>query len=144
MNDAFPWCIALLLLACLTAGIVFFSGYGQQADAPGSVLYRGRPVRAWLEDAGSTDPTLRTDAFQALSEMGPANRDAVPELIQGLQANNFLVQAAAARALGRIGPNAKAAIPALEEAARDANLAVLREIVEARKRIEHPAEKPPI
>lgn len=101
-------------------------------------------MSAWLEDAGSTDLTLRTDAFQALAEMGPANRDAVPELIRGLQANNFLVQAAAARALGRIGPDAKSAIPALEEAARDADPGVLREIIEARKRIEGRANKAPV
>jgi HEAT repeat protein len=68
--------------------------------------------------------------------MGPANRDAVPELIQGLGANSFLVQAAAARALGSIGPEAKEAIPALEQAARDADIGTLREIVEAKKRIE--------
>jgi HEAT repeat protein len=141
MKDALLWCVVLLLIACLTAGLVYFSGVGPKADTQVPAVYRGRPVRAWLDDAGSIDPTLRTDAFKALSEMGPANRDAVPELTQGLQSNIFLVQAAAARALGRIGPNAKDAIPALEEAARGAGLAVLREIIEARKRIEGRADR---
>jgi hypothetical protein len=136
MNDAFPWCVALLVIACLTAGMVFFGGLAQKPEPTAPAVYRGRPVHAWLEDAGSSDRTTREDAFEALGEMGPANRDAVPELIQGLQANSSLVQAAAARSLGRIGPDAKAAIPALEEAERDADVVALREIIEARKRIE--------
>lgn len=41
MNDGFPWCVILLLIACLTAGLVVFSGYGSKADAEVPAIYRG-------------------------------------------------------------------------------------------------------
>jgi hypothetical protein len=136
MNDFFTWCVIIAVIAVLTAGIVLIGGILEGPAPVGQTTFRGRPLRAWLEDAASMDTTTRQDAFDALDRMGPENREAVPELVQALQSGNSLVRAAAARALGRIGPAAREAIPALEEAAQNGERADLREIIDARGRIE--------
>ena len=59
---------------------------------------------------------LKLGAAYALGKIGPAAKDAVPELVKALEAkdevNDFL-RSNAADALGGIGPEAKAAVPAL-------------------------------
>jgi HEAT repeat protein len=56
---------------------------------------------------------IRSDAAQALGELGSAAKEAVPALIESLQDRDFSVCRNAAWALGNIGPEAKGAAPAL-------------------------------
>ncbi len=62
------------------------------------------------------DKEVRGRAANALGQIGPAAKEAVPALIAALKDEDRLVRLHAAWALGQIGP---AAIPALEAAARD-------------------------
>lgn len=60
-----------------------------------------------------TDGRVRMMAADALSELGPAAKAAVPDLIPCLKDDNRYVVASSAKALGRIGPGAAFAVPAL-------------------------------
>jgi HEAT repeat protein len=60
-----------------------------------------------------TDGRVRMMAAGALSELGPAAKAAVPDLIPCLKDDNRYVVASSAKALGRIGPGAAFAVPAL-------------------------------
>jgi HEAT repeat protein len=64
----------------------------------------------------ATDPTayVRTRAIEALGNIGPQAKPAVPALIDALHDSN--VRTEAAIALGNIGPNAKDAVSALRDA----------------------------
>jgi len=61
---------------------------------------------------------LHTTAMTAAGNIGPAAKDAVPYMIQGLRHPDSYVRQESIRALGRIGPSAVAAVPALEELRR--------------------------
>ena len=65
----------------------------------------------------ATDSTafVRTKAAEALGNMGPKAKSAVPALIDALKDPN--VRTEAAIALGNIGPDAKSAVSALQDAA---------------------------
>jgi HEAT repeat protein len=74
----------------------------------------------WDRDTtGSRDQRLLAD----LGAMGPAAKDAVPDMIQVLSRHHFAdddeLRRAAAEALGRIGPAAAAALPKLRQVAAD-------------------------
>ncbi len=136
MKDTLAWCIAAAFFAFVTATLIFV-WINLDADAPAkTAMHRGRPVRDWLDDLRTLDPATRQEALEALGSMEEANRDAIPELIRALEDDNHLVRAGAARALGRIGPAARDSIPALEAASMESRRVDLREIIEARGRIE--------
>ena len=69
----------------------------------------------------SFDPTFRRPgnwtvqmwAADALAEIGPAAKAAVPELIACLKSDTRYVVTSSAKALGKIGPDAASAVPAL-------------------------------
>ena len=65
-----------------------------------------------------TDPTalVRTKAAEALGNIGPPAKAAVPALIDSLRDANVRTEAAVA--LGNIGPDAKGAVSALQDAAK--------------------------
>jgi HEAT repeat protein len=67
-------------------------------------------LRAALQDK---DREVRSSAVDALSEMGPAARRAVPALVATLRDKDSMISDNAAWALGRLGRKAKVAIPAL-------------------------------
>jgi HEAT repeat protein len=72
-----------------------------------------KPLADAVKDKG-TDADVRRKAAEALAELGPEARLAVPVLIAALKDNEVRVQAAVA--LGAIGPDAKSALPALKTA----------------------------
>lgn len=62
------------------------------------------------------DAVLRARAASVLEKLGPAARNAVPDLLKGLQKNpqaTTTVNLLAIRVLGRIGPPAQEAVPTL-------------------------------
>jgi HEAT repeat protein len=61
----------------------------------------------------SADPRERARAAQALGELGPKAKDAVPALVSALDDDAPSVRVDATVALGRIGPDARAAVPHL-------------------------------
>jgi HEAT repeat protein len=79
----------------------------------------GRPsVPALIEILNGPDEALRVCAADALGEIGPAARDAVPRLIQAVEQPEpgdygETLHNQAILALGKIGPDAKAAVPIL-------------------------------
>jgi HEAT repeat protein len=69
------------------------------------------------------DPKVRSRAADALAELGPEAKDAVPLLIKALQDDkNIGLRVAVAKALWRVGSEAKDAVPALADALRDDNI----------------------
>ena len=84
-------------------------------------------LRAGLKDR---DELVRTEAAVGLRSLGPAAKDAVPDLIAALKAGG-LVTRSAGQALGRIGPDAAAALVEAakgpDEELRKAAAAVLKE-----------------
>jgi HEAT repeat protein len=135
MNDAFTWSVIAVLLACLAAVMVEYSELdGSPPD--GGAVFQGRPVQAWLDDLRAPDLPTCQEALEALGTMGPDNQDAVPELIRALEDENALVRAGAARGLGRIGPAARQALPALQSARENSHGKDLKEMLQARARIE--------
>lgn len=73
----------------------------------------GKPKGKSREPVHDASATLRAKAAQALGNLGPDAREAVPALIEALQDPD--VRTDAATALGNIGPDAKEAISALTE-----------------------------
>src|SRR5207302_6340773 len=57
------------------------------------------------------DPHMATMAANALGEIGPAARQAIPRLITALRQEHSLARADYASALGKFGNDAKEAIP---------------------------------
>ncbi len=81
-------------------------------------------IQALLNAVGDEDEYVREAAADALGEMGPEAKDAVPALIQTLGDGDEHVRRAAADALGEMGPEAKEAVPALLQALEDAEWSV--------------------
>ena len=77
-------------------------------------------------------------AAEALGEMGPAARAAVPQLIRALEHRDYETRAAVAHALGRIGPEARPAIPALRKRLEDNEAEVRDAAREALRALEKP------
>jgi HEAT repeat protein len=134
MNDSFTWSVIAVLLACLAAVMVEYSEL--ESTPEGGAMFQGRPVQAWLDDLRALDQPTNREALEALSAMGPENQDAVPELTRALEDENSMVRAGAARGLGRIGPAARQALPALQAARENTHGKDLKEMLQARARIE--------
>ena len=80
----------------------------------------GLAVPALINVLNGANWDMRVCAADALSEIGPAARAAVPSLIRAIkdsdrQHDAEILRRHAVRALGRIGPEARAAVPALNE-----------------------------
>jgi HEAT repeat protein len=68
-------------------------------------------IQRYIEALKSPDLNVRRASAKVLGEIGPAAKDAVPELIESL--NDEDVDLIAVWALGQIGPAAIAAAPAI-------------------------------
>jgi HEAT repeat protein len=90
--------------ARIAAAEAYWSVSGK-ADEPVRVL------RAVIQPAGTW--IIQMGAANALAEIGPAAKAAVPELIACLASDTRHVVASSAKALGGIGPDAASAVPAL-------------------------------
>jgi uncharacterized protein (TIGR03067 family) len=97
------------------AGPVLFAGR-LGADEPVKApqkTYLGKTAKQWAARLTDKEWGERWWAAEALAEIGPPAKDAVPDLIKALKDPEHFVRGAAARALGSIGPAAADAVPAL-------------------------------
>lgn len=72
-----------------------------------------KPAAELLADLTGPDEDLREEAAYALGSCGPADKDAVPELIQGVLHGNPTARFWSAVALDGVGPDAVQGVPAL-------------------------------
>ena len=99
------------------------------SDAPFKFLHWEKHLFLLLYDIWGIEPILeavdekeidvRESAAEALGEIGPDAKDAIPTLIDLLQDREVYVRKSAANALGEIGLHAKEAVPALITALGD-------------------------
>jgi HEAT repeat protein len=73
------------------------------------------------EIQASDDWAAQMWAADALAEIGPAAKAAVPELIECLTSDTRYVVTSSAKALGKIGPDAVSAVPALTAQLKDSD-----------------------
>jgi HEAT repeat protein len=73
------------------------------------------------------DVEVRWNAARTLGKMGPAGKEAVPQLIDGLKSKEDLIREHAAEALGDIGSEARAAVNELAKTLRDPVMKVRRD-----------------
>jgi HEAT repeat protein len=74
--------------------------------------------RKAMKDSNVND---RAAAIEAVGKLGPAAKELVPDLIEGMNGKSKLVRLAAINALGFIGSDARAGIPVLKELSKDAD-----------------------
>ncbi len=85
----------------------------------GGILYRGRPLPAYLQQLKSASGTNRAELVRATGAFGTDAGLAVKAVAEALADPDPEVRAAAAWALSQIGATGSQAIPALENALRD-------------------------
>jgi HEAT repeat protein len=81
----------------------------------------------------SQEADVRISAADALGQIGPEAKEAVPALIAALKDQEVDVRSSAAYALGRIGPDA---VPALIAALKDHNVFVRSSAADALRKID--------
>lgn len=81
-------------------------------------------IRFWVKSLNSRDPILRVEAIDAIGEIGPAAKSAVPMLVEALKDENESIRKGASDSLGKMGPSALAATDALSKLLNDENLDV--------------------
>jgi HEAT repeat protein len=129
-----------LLVTLPIAGSVAFSPDGKLLAVSGAGPQKSRSSISLLKMAAVLDPVaqaavgnaaaaglvnaLRSDpagprALEALAQLNPTSRGAVPGLIETMKDPSVEVRCSMAMGLARVGPEAKAATPALVEAMHD-------------------------
>jgi HEAT repeat protein len=102
--------------------------------------FQGKPRNYWIQELRSASSTTSMRAAHAVGHFAPEAREAIPDLIELLDAREPLVRWAAAAALGKFGPAARDAVPALRRlAAEDPEAAVRDTADSALARIAPPA-----
>jgi HEAT repeat protein len=79
----------------------------------------GKPVSHWVGALRDSDARVRKRAVAALGNVGPADKAAIPALIEAVKDRDATVRGEAILALLKLGPAAKDAIPVLTQAQRD-------------------------
>jgi hypothetical protein len=88
-----------------------------------------------LQEPDTAATGIHFNAVEALGELGPAGKDAVPALTVLLRNGSVPLQRCVAETLGRIGPAALAAIPELTRAAADPDEEVSKRAAWALKQV---------
>lgn len=101
------WIFVLTILAFT------FSATGQ--TQPRASNASPQQINAYIANLSDSDLQTRLRAAEAIGELGPAGKPAVPALISLLDSENIPDKYAAMMALTRIGPEAKPAVPALKK-----------------------------
>jgi len=83
------------------------------------LIYDGWGIEYIIKALEYEDTYVRDSAAEALGEIGPDAKNAIPTLIDLLQDREVYVRKSAANALGEIGPYANEAVPALITALED-------------------------
>ncbi len=133
----FLWALgAMLSTAVVGLATMIVLSPPAESSFTGPIQHEGRPVRYWIADLRLDGSEAQLEAAQAMSRMGPGNRDAVPILIDSLEDQHRVVRIYSTRALGQIGPDAHDALPALGDALAKARDRELLENIAARRKIE--------
>jgi HEAT repeat protein len=77
-----------------------------------------KEVQGWIAKLEDRDPKVRSSAVQALRQMGPKARSAIPALVRALGDEQSWLSESVASALGEMGPSA---VPPLIAALKDKN-----------------------
>ena len=101
--------MAGLAMLALAAAV----GRGGPDDEP---MVNGKPLSAWTDQLKDKDAQKRSEAAQAIAQMGPLGRPAVKPLVALLGDADGGVRFSAASALTAIGPDA---VPPLKDALKD-------------------------
>jgi HEAT repeat protein len=101
-----------------------------------------KDVKELLVTLKSEKVTERAAAARILGELGPAAKEAVPDLQAALADPDKDVRRCAARSLGDIGKASKPAVPALGKTLKDPDAPVRQASAYALGRIGDPAAKP--
>ena len=110
---------SLALTSALFASYITPASASPQDKMPSTVIVASvdataeRKVKELIMKLSDGDYYVRARAAEALGEMGPAAKDAVPALIKLCGDSDSDVRGHAAEALGEMGPAAKDAVPAL-------------------------------
>src|SRR5262249_10409873 len=106
-------------------------------------VHKGKTARAWIEQLKEGRwADQRWRAAQALGEMAPESRQAIPYLIEALGDKDDFVRWTAAGALARFAAEAEPAVGPLRElAGKDPDRAVRHAAQHALRAIEHEAAK---
>ena len=95
----------LLVLACMA---ILSMGCTQKKE----VAYQGKPLRVWIDMLEEPNPISRYAAIQAVGEIGPEAREAIPVLVDIIRSTRnhdkrmLLASNRSLRAMGReIGPH---------------------------------------
>jgi HEAT repeat protein len=102
-----------------------------------------QPISNWVKGLQSQNPAVRLEAAQALAQIGPAAKEAVPALAKSLADKEEEVRSVTAFALGEIGPDAKGAVGNLAKALEDGDWFVSVAAAQALEKI-GPDAKPAI
>ena len=102
----------------------------------------GKDVKELVVTLKSEKVAERAAAARILGELGPAAKDAVPDLLAALGDADKDVRRCAARSLGDIGKASKPAVAALGKTLKDADAQVRQASAYALGRIGDPAAKP--
>lgn len=84
---------------------------------------------------------VRISAIRALSAMGPAARDALPQLLQQARAQPAAIRAAAVEALAQVRLSDPRVVTALAESLADTDLAVRLKALQGLRRLPEPARR---
>lgn len=76
-------------------------------------------VQIYIQQLKDKKDTVRTAAASYLGMMGPAAKEAIPDLIISLNDSSKYVRRACARALGNIGTDARVSLTQLKMATKD-------------------------
>jgi HEAT repeat protein len=110
MSKQFLAAVAVLTL-CL--------GHAGAQKAPDDPAFAGKPLSHWVGLLHDDSVLVREEAAAVLAEMGPAAKDALPELLPLLKAEAPAVRLRAAVAIWKIGRDTKAVLPVLQDALKE-------------------------
>jgi HEAT repeat protein len=110
---------SLLLACCVLLCCLATSERVRPAPAPQGLIFRGKPLRAWIAALQDRNPRTRRQAAEALAVIGPEARDAAPGLCDVLQDDDKDVREAAMEALSEIRAGTSEVVAALTRRVRE-------------------------
>jgi HEAT repeat protein len=116
-------------LLCVILNLVILGCTSKEAGTVGG------DIRELVQALKEGDDPTRARAAQALGDLGPDAREAVPALRAALRDEYEMVRENAAEALGDMGPAAKLAVPELISTMRDSVVPVREAAKEALRKI---------
>jgi HEAT repeat protein len=98
------------------------SVFGQTTPPAAGPMAHGKPLQYWIDALKDEEALVREEGILVLTDLGPAAKDALPELTKLLKDPNLPVRVKAATALFRIDrQQGKNAVPALCDGVKQGN-----------------------